>query len=623
MNLVFKKLVVENFLSFGYAELEFKDGGVIFVRGVNKNPVDRATSNGSGKSAIWDAISWVLTGTTIRGVSKEVVNSHTDGGCCVQLQFSVDSVSYDIFRYKDHKTYGNNIKFFVNEQDVSGKGIRDTEKIVQSYLPELNNSLIGSVIILGQGLPQRFSNNTPSGRKDVLETLSKSDFMINDIKQKLSRRKDSLNVEIRETQDAQLKLNTENKFLTSELEKTQNKLNDIEPVDFSRISQIETELQDAENILNSTHQECNIKKTKVQSLNSSIYYYQSECSRERSDIKDSYKVRLDELTRAKTTAELEVSSIKKEIVKAQSIKEFCPTCGQRLPEVHKPNIEPLQQDVRVKEEELNQLSSQYSKTVQDMNEALAQVDNKYNTIITNVKNELEIENENLCQIEVLLTQHSNKVRELSVLLETTKAKSNMSEQMKEQLLSTIKELKEKLHNVNDDILYYNTKETSLKLHIETVNKMLTIATRDFRGYLLKNVIDYINNRAKRYSNDVFDTDRIDFYLEGNNINISYDNKLYENLSSGERVKCDIIIQLSLRDMLCTFNNFSSNILVLDEVFDGLDALGCERVIDLITNKLHDIESVFIVSHRSDLPITYDRELIIEKDSSGISKICKI
>ena len=64
-------------------------------------------------------------------------------------------------------------------------------------------------MILGQGLPQRFSNNTPSGRKEVLEKLSKSDFMIDDLKVRVRSRLDQLVVEIRKVEDEALKINTE------------------------------------------------------------------------------------------------------------------------------------------------------------------------------------------------------------------------------------------------------------------------------------------------------------------------------------------------------------------------------------------------------------------------------
>ena len=34
-------------------------------------------------------------------------------------------------------------------------------------------------------------------------------------------------------------------------------------------------------------------------------------------------------------------------------------------------------------------------------------------------------------------------------------------------------------------------------------------------------IEFINNKAKEYSKEVFDTDKLDFQLDGNSISISY------------------------------------------------------------------------------------------------------
>ena len=101
MNIKFSKLTIENFLSFGYAEIDLRDRSFTLVNGVNRNPDDNARSNGSGKSAIWDAISWALTGTTIRGISKDIVNIHTTSGCKVELEFSLDKHNYIIKRYKE------------------------------------------------------------------------------------------------------------------------------------------------------------------------------------------------------------------------------------------------------------------------------------------------------------------------------------------------------------------------------------------------------------------------------------------------------------------------------------------------------------------------------------------
>ena len=73
-------------------------------------------------------------------------------------------------------------------------------------------------------------------------------------------------------------------------------------------------------------------------------------------------------------------------------------------------------------------------------------------------------------------------------------------------------------------------------------------------------------------------------------------------------------------MLCKYLNFSSNILVLDEITDNLDSIGCQKVFNLISSKLTDIENVYIISHHSDLQLPIDKELIIEKGVDGISRI---
>jgi ABC-type multidrug transport system ATPase subunit len=151
--------------------------------------------------------------------------------------------------------------------------------------------------------------------------------------------------------------------------------------------------------------------------------------------------------------------------------------------------------------------------------------------------------------------------------------------------------------------------------------MSTILSRDFRGYLLENVISFISKQAKQYSKDVFDTDKLDFLLDGNNISIIYDGKDYDVLSGGEKQKVDVIIQLAIRDMLCAFLDFSSNILVLDEITDNLDIVGCQKMFNLISTKLNDVEAVYLISHhQNDFEIPYDDEITIIKGADRISRI---
>ena len=169
-------------------------------------------------------------------------------------------------------------------------------------------------------------------------------------------------------------------------------------------------------------------------------------------------------------------------------------------------------------------------------------------------------------------------------------------------------------------MYNNSLRDNLNNHLTVVNDINTLANRDFRGFLLSNIINFINTRVKDYGKDVFDAP-IEFLLEGNNINILYDNRPIENLSGGEKQKVDLIIQFTLRDMLCQFMSFSSNILVIDEAFDYLDSVGAQKILDMISNKLKDVESIYIISHHSEeLSIPYDNEITVVKGENGISSI---
>lgn len=128
MKIKFEHMTIHNFMSFLDTSISFDECGYILITGTNHNTMDNASSNGSGKSAIWEAITWCLTGETIRGF-KNVSNQFVeDDGCYVRLKFRVDNNAYEILRAKDSKEYKSNLKLWVDGEDKSGKGIRDTEK---------------------------------------------------------------------------------------------------------------------------------------------------------------------------------------------------------------------------------------------------------------------------------------------------------------------------------------------------------------------------------------------------------------------------------------------------------------------------------------------------------------
>lgn len=619
MILTFKNIHIENFLSFGTADLLLDRGNYVLVKGENENPVDNAESNGSGKSAIFDAIVWALTGTTTREC-KNVSNINSDNGAKVTLCFNVDDFEYEVTRTKDYKPLGSTLKIIRNGEDVSGKGIRDSEKLLSEYLPDLTSSFLGSVIILGQGLPQRFSNNTPSGRKDVLEKLSKSDFMIDDLKQKVSDRKTQIQKLIRENEDKLLAATTSKSRMLKQKESIDRYLQELpdkhelqEKIDtYNRkveelVEEVECKKQklESESITElSKEKEC--KLLQLSSLNSSMY---SELEYKKSEYSD----QINELSERK-------QSLKSYIRTNENIRDVCPTCGQKLIGVEKPNVDKERQELGEVETSLFDISAKRDSELNVIKDSYMKKSKELDNEIQQLGNEILEKSKAQSELKRSIEELQKSIEQCKYRVASLVGQMDALEENAVRYNQELTSICDQLNEIEKEILYYTNEQGPLNRRSEIISKMNTILSRDFRGYLLTNVINYISDRAKFYSMQVFGNDNIGFQLAGNAIEISFDNKEYSNLSGGEKQRVDLIIQLSIRDMLCKFMGFSSNIIVLDEFIDGLDAKGCEQILGLIANNLTDVGTVYIITHHSSVAIPTDDEIIVVKDSNKISRI---
>ena len=614
-NIYFESISLKNFMSFKEAYVNLNRNGYILVEGINNNIEDSAKSNGSGKSSLFSGICWCLTGETISG-AKEVSNIYLKGKTEVQVKFTFDSHSYTITRTRNP----SNLFIEVDGVDKSGKGIRDTQKILEEYLPQVTSSLINSVIILGQGLPQRFTNNTPSGRKEILEKLSNSDFMITDIKEKLSVRKSSLedsrnftNANISELQGSISTLNT---LLNMYI----NNLNDLSSSgDYElQIDKINLNIQKLKEDIESYETAKSETETLLNNCVLSSEKLSSEYKLEQSKLK---LIDTKELEEEITSVNFDIKTTSNKISEIDSISDVCPMCGQKLHGVVKPDSTSLKENLAV-------LKERYSELQVSLNES-----NKYNI---ELQNSLDLEyadrqKELSTSIEALqadiinynnsLTTNNSMLISESENLAKLQTKLNELENTKQHLKNEIENTKKCISDNTDKINDLRLTVDDISARLEIISKMNTLVKRDFRGYLLSNIIQFISTKSKYYSNKVFGTDKLDFKLDGNNILISYDDKEYELLSGGEKQKVDVIIQLSIRDMLCKYLGFSSNIIVLDEITDSLDSKGCQNIFNLISSELGDVESIYIISHHTDeLNIPCDDTITIIKDNNKISRI---
>lgn len=624
MTVKFLKVIIHHFLSFDHAELDLTDKGYCLVSGVNKNPKDSAKSNGSGKSTIFNAISYALTGETLQGLKSNLANIYFNDGCYVQLDFEVDGVSYSLLRSKEDDTYGTNLKITVAGEDKSGKGIRESQVVLDQLLPDLTSELLGSVIMIGQGMPMKFTANTPSGRKEVLEHLSQSDFMIQDLKNRISERSMELSKKLRELEDASLSNSSQAGIYKKQLESANTEFT----TKFSSTPDFDSQLEELNKKLiteKSTGAEVGKQladlNAKIEELNPQLINLNKEKETYAKRFLEEHNKTQEELRGQKTELSNKEYSLGQEIARLDAITDICPTCGQKIPGAVKPDTTDKKkelEELQAKIADLNKLmqedSNSYTKIVEEL-------DQRYDSKITDIqtkRNNLRSE-ANFIQGKVDL---SNKtIKDLELEITTVTKNKEFYNQDKVRVENQIADLTKKLHDLEEEATKLVSAKGDMLNHIEVIKKMTTIVTRDFRGFLLKNIIEYINTKAKEYTSKIFGCDEIEFVLDGNNIDISFCNKDYENLSGGEKQRVDLIVQFAIRDFMSQYLQFSSNILVLDEITDALDAESCDKVINFITNELNDIESVFIISHHADeLSIPVDSEVIVEKNLEGVSSI---
>ena len=616
----FKKLIVHNFGSYGHAELDLQNRGFCLVSGQNNYIKDNAVSNGSGKSFLWSAICFALTGETINGIKTNLKNINIEeSDCYVQLDFIFNKDFFNLIRTVSPKS---ELKILKNDIDLSGKGIRESEKKLQEMLPELSKDLIASTIIIGQGMPNKFSSFSPSGRKELLEKLTKSDFMIEDLKLRIHSRQQELTSKIREFEDSLIVNKSQLNNYLEALETSKKTIADVEQPNFDELlNETSLKINELTTKINDNLQIIDQLEIEIEAINNKLLQISEEKSRVSNEELTAYTASFTKLSSEKTKIEAEIKGITKEIKKLKDITDTCPTCGQHLPNVHKP-------DTSEYEATLLKMSDMLANLELDIKKCNERHQNYLNQINIAFNDEISALNAALIQSKQTLLEAKNNQTTYRTLLETensTKAKLTFDKlnwdsfiRNKKQEIASLEAEIAKLTNL---IALVSLSKEDLDNRLAVIKKMDLLIRRDFRGYLLTNIINYIDSKAKDYCNIVFGTKELSLNLNGNALDITYCGKMFDGLSGGEKQRVDLILQLAIRDLLTSYLGLSANILVLDEVTDFLDRKSCKAVMQLLEKELHTIESVFIISHHAEeLEIPVDSEIKVIKNEQGISEL---
>lgn len=580
MNIRFNSVILDGFMSFDHEEIELSELGIVMIKGKNEyEPL--ANSNGSGKSAISEAVLWSITGYTSRG-ANDVANSILNRGVYVTIDLNIDENHYVITRAKNHSDYGSNLIIIRNGEDISGNTLTKSKKILEDELGKsLDYDTLTSIIVLSQGLPGRLSTLKPASRKSRLEELSNTDSYVDDLRNRVSSALSTLNGERSRLSTEITQCRTQITASEFNIETSRSKILAIQEKTDHLIDEETAKLYETE-VIPQLNRE-------VSSLNEEVYNIRNRIS-----LLSSQKLELDrEFEKGRTANQGyldQYSSLQLAV---------CPLCKQ--PVQDQGDLETLRSQI-----ELNISTNKLR--LGEILQQQASID----TELQQLNAELALKSEDL----------KSKSDELSI------CNSQMVDYRSYSSSTSL--LEESIRAEESKIRESQGKLSSLSEQVDAVDRQIAIAnyynnqlSRKFRSFLLEGVINYMNHKSVEYSPYLFEKQgNVSLEIDGNNINIYLGNRRFEDLSGGEGRRVDIILQLIQRDLARNESGFTSNILVLDEILDNLDAVGADSVIRLLEYKSPDIDSMLIVSHKQDITIPSDRVIKVVKFKDQLSHISK-
>lgn len=647
MNLKFLSIELESFRSIDKAQIILNNQGTVIVKGINEYE-DNATSNGSGKSSIFEGIIYSLFEETSSG-EKDVENRIIGNGYKLKLELEIDGVKYTI--YREGKNGKSSVLLYKDNIDISARNKTDTNKLILNLLG-ISKSIFLDTIFLSQNAVTNLASLQPTARRERLEVLTNTDNTINNFKEKVKEqqikyeadRVDIVNdINQMEGKKSALinqksQLNEKIKAIDEEIERLKA-LGDLKQIKLD----IEGKQQDLSNqdvLIEEANQAVSEKEKQIEDLRKESQddlNAKTEVDKQLLDVNNQLSKIEADINKDKLLIHLkeeEIEKINKEIDKIKN-SDTCPTCGRKYDNF---NDEHLQSTIKEKNSEIDNLNNiindcnsninEYEKQLKDVQAKKDEIENKAKEINKNVEDRNKnIENE----------ENQRKILMNNVKLETNKKESiqheiNILQSKKEQILKTevaskeefekmIEDIDKQLLNIDD---LYNNKQlelTECDNIINSIKHMLQLITKEFRTYLLKNSLKYLNKVLSEYSNQLFSNegDVISISEDDTKLDIKLGNATYESLSGGEKTRVNIALLLAQKSLAGMIGNMNCNMIILDEILGYCDSKAETKVIDLINNELETLESIYMVSHK-EIPIGCDSVITVIKDKSGLSRV---
>jgi DNA repair exonuclease SbcCD ATPase subunit len=560
--ILFQKIRWRNLLSTGnqFTEVNLNKDQTTLIIG----------TNGAGKSTILDALTFVLYGKSFRKVNKnQLINSTNEKGTVVEIEFSVNQVNWKVIRGIKPNTFEIYREDKLLDQSHSAV---DQQKWLEQNVLKMNYKSFTQIVILGSSSFVPFMQLPTSSRREVVEELLDIKIfssMNSLIKEKIRGHKEQIRTFELKKESLKDKIEMQERFIR-EIEN--NGKSDIK----NKETKIGTLLSEENDFMND-----NIKlMEELNEFENQLKNYTGASEK------------LKKLCDIKGKLSHKVSSITKEH-KFFSENVSCPTCTQSIEEEFRINkIEDAQNKAKElqsgfkeleqainKEEERERLFTSLTKEISTLTHGIS----KNNTQIAGCQRQIrDLESE----IQRITEQLANRNTEHDKLAE-----------LKENLKNTYDKLVEKKEDVfYHDFTYSLLKDGGVKSKI--INKYLPLINQQVNKYL--QMMDfYINFKLDGEFNETIQSP-------------IHEDFSYSSFSEGEKMRIDLALLFTWREVARFKNSVNTNLLIMDEVFDSsLDGLGTDEFLKIIRFVIKDA-NIFVISHKGGLEDKFQSVIRYEK-----------
>lgn len=547
MAIYFKKLRWKNFISTGniFTEIDLNRSKSTLIVG----------ENGAGKSTILDALDFVLFNKPFRSINKtQLLNSITKKNLVCEIEFDVGKNEYLIIRGMKPNIFEIYCNGTLMNQDSA---TRDYQEYLEKTILKLNYKSFNQIVVLGSANFVPFMQLPAGVRRQVIEDLL--DIQIFSNMNVLLKERVSINKESIINTDYNIKLYAE------KIEMHKKHLASLRTNNDELIAQKHKQIA-----------EINVGITKAESDIDALNVSNTELDANIGDVSKTEN-KLDKLSVLSTQIDSKLSKLKKD-VKFFEENDDCPTCRQGIEHTHKEVI--------------------ISKNVDQITE----VEEGRQKIIT----ELEIVNEALVAIAELnkqITANNKKISDLNVQIRTWQSFIKSLEKEIEPLLTS------PLYNDEAQIELTELKKQlkegiSNKEELQREKQVLDVASvllKDggIKTKIIKQYIPIINKLINKYLSamEFFVNFELNENFEETIKSRFRDEFSYASFSEGEKLRIDLALLFAWRAVAKQRNSSSTNLLIMDEVFDSsLDSGGTEEFIKILDGLTQDT-NVFIISHK--------------------------